>query len=136
MEIRDRVMAVMGHYGESQSTLSEKLGLSQPTFSRYLAPEHQVKLRQYLWILHDIFPKISRDWLFFGEGNMFGHNALQRRVDALEKNVRKLAVENSRRETRQQRLRRYLQGVRQTRRVKVKRALKVTEIDKSGEQED
>lgn len=55
----------------SQTAFAKKIGCQQSTFNGYLNENGQRKIR--LTLLADIlrtYPQISRNWLFFGEGEM------------------------------------------------------------------
>ena len=67
----ERVDLVLNHHAMSRTELSRRLDIKHNTFSRYFTPDQQDKLSQSLWKMLDIFPDISRDWLFFGEGEMY-----------------------------------------------------------------
>lgn len=71
MNFKDRVDFILKKKSLSRTDLSKKLGLSQSTFNGYFAPGKEDALAPYLWKLMDLFPDISRDWLFFGEGKPF-----------------------------------------------------------------
>ncbi|GAB7495931.1 hypothetical protein [Bilophila wadsworthia] len=55
----------------SQTAFAKKIGCQQSTFNGYMNEEGQRKIR--LILLEDIlkvYPQISREWLYFGEGTM------------------------------------------------------------------
>ncbi|MBQ3060098.1 MAG: hypothetical protein IJD16_07280 [Desulfovibrio sp.] len=56
----------------SQTAFAKKIGWQQSTFNGYLNEEGQRKIR--LTLIMDIlrtYPTVSRDWLLWGEGEMF-----------------------------------------------------------------
>lgn len=72
MELFERVKKLATEVAGSQTSLAKKLGLSQQTFSGYLKAERQNNLWPLLPQMLVQFPEISRDWLYFGEGEMLG----------------------------------------------------------------
>ncbi len=70
MEVFERVTEVLKAKKLARYQLAEMVGAKQNTFNRYFDLENQDKLTPYLWKILELFPDISRDWLFFGEGEM------------------------------------------------------------------
>lgn len=70
----ERILSVISTLeGGSQTAFAKRIGCPQSTFNGYMNVEGQTKIRKVL--LDDIiriYPAISRDWLYFGEGEMFG----------------------------------------------------------------
>lgn len=54
----------------SDKALAEMLEIKQNTFSGYLKPERQDNLWPLLPKILALFPRLSRNWLYFGEGPM------------------------------------------------------------------
>lgn len=52
--------------------LAEKLGMLRQTFNGYLSESREDNLWPLLPRLLDLYPDISREWLYFGEGEIFG----------------------------------------------------------------
>lgn len=52
--------------------LAEKLGMLRQTFNGYLCESREANLWPLLPRLLALYPDISRDWLYFGDGEMFG----------------------------------------------------------------
>ncbi len=73
MELYQRLLQLIELLTDnSQTRFAKSIGLSQQTFNNYLNPEGQQKIRKTLLdTILAIYPEISRDWLFFGEGEMF-----------------------------------------------------------------
>lgn len=94
MELYKRIDCLLSHYNLSRSALAKEINIHVNTFGRYFIPDQEDKLRACLWKIHEVFPDISRDWLFFGEGEMFDKAEnnpkiaqLQKKVDELEQEV-------------------------------------------------
>lgn len=71
MELFKRVKEISKHFTSSDKALAEKLGFKQATFSGYLNEKRQDNLWPILPNILELFPSLSRDWLYFGEGPMF-----------------------------------------------------------------
>lgn len=55
----------------SQSAFAKKIGCQQSTFNGYLNEQGQTKIRKVLLdAILTTYPQISREWLYFGEGEM------------------------------------------------------------------
>lgn len=81
----------------SQSKFAKKIGCPQTTFNGYLNEKAENKIRfSLLQNILVVYPNISRDWLFFGEGPIFqehdtnADNILAARIEALENEVKRL----------------------------------------------
>lgn len=68
MQLYERIKAVCTVLNLSQTTLAQELGLSQSRFNQYLNSKSQRNLWDYLPKILENYPQISRDWLYFGEG--------------------------------------------------------------------
>ena len=71
MELFKRIKEISKHFTSSDKALAEKLGFKQATFSGYLNEKRQDNLWPILPNILELFPSLSRDWLYFGEGSMF-----------------------------------------------------------------
>lgn len=96
MELFQRLLQLVELLAEnSQSRFAKSVGLSQQTFNNYLNSEGQQKIRKTLLdTILSVYPQINRNWLYFGEGEMFASENsgaqmntpadLQRRIAELE----------------------------------------------------
>ena len=101
MSIAERVLNILEYNNISKSELARRLGEKQPTINRYLTLEHQEKLSPYLWTMLELFPHVSREWLFFGEGEMLSKaNPTNAKLDELKAEISEL--ENELKQERQQ----------------------------------
>lgn len=71
MYLFEKINDLLKFYNYSRIMLAKKIDVPTATFNRYFTPDQEDKLRACLWKIHQIFPEISRDWLFFDEGEMF-----------------------------------------------------------------
>ncbi len=71
MQLFQKIDNILKYYNFSRIMLAKKINIHVATFNRYFTPDQEDKLRSCLWDIHKIFPEISRDWLFFDEGEMF-----------------------------------------------------------------
>ena len=67
----DRVVKVLTNLCLTKSKCAQELGITHKTLSGYLKPEGQHNLWQYLPTFLEWDPRLSRQWLYFGEGPMF-----------------------------------------------------------------
>lgn len=70
MQLFERVKAVAEQLAPSQTSLGKALGLTQSKFNQYLNAVSEKNLWQYLPRILEIYPQVSREWLYFGEGEM------------------------------------------------------------------
>ncbi|MEI3478555.1 MAG: hypothetical protein V8Q84_04900 [Bilophila sp.] len=70
MELFNRIKEISKYFTGSDKALAEKLGFKQATFSGYLNEKRQDNLWPLLPKILLLFPSLSRDWLYFGEGPM------------------------------------------------------------------
>ena len=78
MLLFQRVKEVASVLAGSQTILGEKLGFSSPrTFQAYLTEARQDNLWPLLPRILEIFPELSREWLYFGEGSMLARSGVQ-----------------------------------------------------------
>lgn len=74
MELYERVKSVAKTCAGSDKALAEQLGILQSTFSQYLKSARQDNLWPILPRILEIYPQISREWLYFNEGSMIGES--------------------------------------------------------------
>lgn len=96
MELFQRLLQLVEFLTDnSQSRFAKSVGLSQQTFNNYLNSDGQQKIRKTLLdAILSVYPQINRNWLYFGEGEMFASENsdaqmntpvdLQRRIVELE----------------------------------------------------
>ncbi len=71
MELYQRIEVIIKHFGLSNSEFAKKVGIKPSTFNGYLNNVGQKKIRvSQLNQILKAFPKIRKEWLFFGEGPM------------------------------------------------------------------
>lgn len=96
MKLFERVRLISTDVARSQTDLAKKLGLSQPTFNGYLNEKRQDNLWPLLPQILELYPQLSRDWLYFDEGEMYGEQGgadlaqveeMGRRLAALEQEL-------------------------------------------------
>ena len=70
MELHERVDAVIKRMAKSRTHLAKQLDIEQTTFNTWFSRDRQDYLLPTLFKILELYPHISRDWLFFGEGEM------------------------------------------------------------------
>ena len=70
MELCERVDAVISRMAKSRAHLAKQLNIKQTTFNSWFSRERQENLLPVLFSILELYPNISRDWLFFDEGEM------------------------------------------------------------------
>lgn len=70
MQLFQRVKHLAKNKAGSAKSLGVALGLSQSRFNGYLNETRQNNLWPLLPQILELFPDVSRDWLYFGEGEM------------------------------------------------------------------
>lgn len=65
-----RIKELSKKFCGSPTELAKQIGLLPPTFLGYLNEKRQDNLWPLLPKILELFPKIDRDWLYFGEGQM------------------------------------------------------------------
>lgn len=80
----ERVRDVAARVAGSQTSLAERLGLSQSRFQGYLNPKREDHLWPLLPRILEEFPQVSRGWLYFGEGEMLTGGGRQDPVEPAE----------------------------------------------------
>lgn len=97
MLLFQRVKSVAAHCCGTNQALAEQLGLQPTTFQGYLNEKRQDNLWPILPRILEIYPQISREWLYFNEGSMIEENhtspAPQLDIAALQTEVVRLRAE-------------------------------------------
>jgi hypothetical protein len=70
MELYERVDEIIKKTARSRTYLARQLKLKPTTFNSWFSCERQHHLFPHLLAILKLYPHISRDWLFFGEGEM------------------------------------------------------------------
>lgn len=84
MELFQRVRLLAKVKAGTVKRLGEQLGKSQPVFQAYLNEQRQNNLWPLLPRILELYPDISRDWLYFGEGEMIASSPTAAQVDELK----------------------------------------------------
>ena len=71
MELFERVDELTKRLAKSRTSLARQLDIKQTTFNSWFSRERQDYLLPILFKILELYPHISREWLFFGEGAMF-----------------------------------------------------------------
>ena len=71
MQLFERVRIAISKMGTSQSEMAKTLGMPQRTFQGYLNEKRQDNLWTVLPKILEMYPRLSRQWLYFEEGPMF-----------------------------------------------------------------
>lgn len=74
MQLFERVRLLAKTKERSVSAFSDKLKIAQATFNGYLKESRQNNLWEILPQILQLYPDVSRDWLYFGEGEMLDKN--------------------------------------------------------------
>lgn len=78
MELYQRVKRISKELAGSETKMAAQLGIQQRTFNGYLSESRQANLWALLNKILEEYPQISRDWLYFNEGEMFGDGGAQK----------------------------------------------------------
>ena len=70
MELYERVDAVIKYTAKSRTYLAKRLDIKQTTFNSWFTRDRQNYLWPTLFKILELYPHISREWLFFAEGEM------------------------------------------------------------------
>ena len=70
MELFERVYAVVRRMTKSRTHMAKQLNIKQTTFNSWFTRDRQEYLLPVLFQILELYPHISREWLFFGEGEM------------------------------------------------------------------
>lgn len=84
MELYERIEAVIQQKKTNKKNVATLLGIPHNTFGRYFCLKHQRKLGMLLWDLAALWPDVSRDWLYFGEGEMLSASPTAAQVNELK----------------------------------------------------
>ena len=72
MELFERIAKIAREIAGSQARLAEKFNINPRTFQGYVQANRQDNLWPILQDILTAYPQISREWLYFGEGEMLG----------------------------------------------------------------
>lgn len=78
MELFKRVKLVASDLAGSETKLATKIGVNQRTLNGYMRGRREDNLWALLPRILQEYPQISRDWLYFDEGEMFGGGGPQK----------------------------------------------------------
>lgn len=96
MQLFERVRLLAKEKEKSVSRLATKLKLGQTTFNGYLNENRQFHLWEILPKILELYPDVSRDWLYFGEGEMLGEErATPETIQELKNKIQELEQELS-----------------------------------------
>ena len=84
MELFQRVKILAKAKEGSVKGLAARLNKGQSLFNAYLNEKRQHNLWPLLPQILELYPDVSRDWLYFGEGEMLSASPTAARVDELE----------------------------------------------------
>jgi len=70
MELYERVEEIIKRLAKSRTHLAKQLGIKQTTFNSWFSKARQDNLWPVLFDILKLYPYVSRNWLFFGEGAM------------------------------------------------------------------
>ena len=84
MQLFQRVRTLAKTKEGSAKKLGELLGKSQPVFQGYLNETRQNNLWPLLPQILELYPDVSRDWLYFGEGEMLSASPTAAQVNELK----------------------------------------------------
>ena len=70
MELYERVDVVIKKLASSRASFAKQLNIKQTTFNGWFSRDRQDHLLPILFKIQKLYPHISREWLFFGEGEM------------------------------------------------------------------
>jgi hypothetical protein len=70
MELYERIDEVIRRLAKSRTNLAKLLNVKQTTFNSWFSQVRQDNLWPVLFEILKLYPYISREWLFFGEGSM------------------------------------------------------------------
>lgn len=71
MHLYQRIKSILAALTLSQSEMARRLGMPQRTFQGYLNEKRQDNLWPLLPRILELYPRLSRQWLYFEEGPMF-----------------------------------------------------------------
>jgi len=70
MELYERVDEVIKKFSRSRTGLARQLNIKQTTFNSWFTRDRQNYLWPILFQILELYPHVSREWLFFDEGVM------------------------------------------------------------------
>jgi len=70
MELYERVDEIIRRLARSRTNLAKLLNIKQTTFNSWFSSDRQDNLWPVLFEILKLYPHVSRNWLFFGEGAM------------------------------------------------------------------
>jgi hypothetical protein len=70
MELYERVDEIIRRLARSRTNLAKQLDIKQTTFNSWFSRDRQNHLLPVLFRILELYPHLSRMWLFFGEGEM------------------------------------------------------------------
>ena len=111
MQLFQRVRTLAKTKAGSAKKLGELLGKSQPVFQGYLNETRQNNLWPLLPQILELFPDVSRDWLYFGEGEMIASSPTAAQVDELKEKADSQQAEIERLRAELERVNRLYQNV-------------------------
>lgn len=82
-QIRERILKLMHRESLSQLDFSAKIGKSQPNVSDTMRGKRPLS-KTFIDAVSAAFPKLSMDWLIFGEGGMFKGEEAPKEDSSLE----------------------------------------------------
>ncbi|MDR2935626.1 MAG: hypothetical protein LBV70_07120 [Candidatus Adiutrix sp.] len=68
MELYERVDEVIRRMAKSRTNLARQLRIKQTTFNSWFSGDRQHHLWPILFRILELYPYVSREWLFFNEG--------------------------------------------------------------------
>ena len=75
MELYERVDVIIKRMAKSRAYMARQLDIKQTTFNSWFSRERQDYLLPSLFKILELYPNISREWLFFGEKEMLKNEA-------------------------------------------------------------
>lgn len=85
--IHKRLEIIRKKYGMSKSEFARRLNVVGRTFSHNMDHKRDDKLCYLAYVVIDVFPEISRDWIFFGEGPMLAAQAKIVQIESARKSL-------------------------------------------------
>ncbi len=78
MKLYQRVRTIAKEVAGSETKLAPLIGVHQRTFNGYLKESREHNLWPLLPKILEVFPQVSREWLYFDEGEMLGGGGPQK----------------------------------------------------------
>ena len=111
MQLFQRVKILAKSKAGSVKALAEKLGKGQSRFNAYLNETRQNNLWPLLPQILELYPDVSRDWLYFGEGEMIASSPTAAQVGELKEKADSQQAEIERLRAELERVNRLYQNV-------------------------